>query len=192
VTALEPSTEPARAGTFETRAARLDTARRAVERIGDEPARAAGQELAAALEDHHGAVLRTIVTRLRADDRGRELLYDLVDDPEVYAALVKAGIVRASLAMRAIQVLDGIRPYLTSHNGDVELVRIDGAVAHVRLLGACQSCGSATETLRDQVAEALLENLPELHEVREVPPDTAPSATFIPLSSVSVRRPNRP
>ena len=34
-----------------------------------------------------------------------------------------------SLAMRAVQVLDGVRPYLTSHNGDVELVSIDDGVA---------------------------------------------------------------
>ena len=90
--------------------------------------------------------------------------------------------------MRAVQVLDGVRPYLTSHGGDVELVRIDQGVAYVRLLGACQSCGSATETLRDSVAEALLENLPEITGVEEVAPDSAPTSAFIPLSSVSFGR----
>jgi Fe-S cluster biogenesis protein NfuA len=173
--------------TFEVRAAQLDQARRGVERLDDE-ARVAALALADALEAHQHTVLRTIVSALRADDRGRELLYELVDDAEVYAALVKAGIVRPSLAMRAIQVLDAVRPYLTSHNGDVELVKIEDGVAHVRLLGACQSCGSATSTLRDQVAEALLENLPELHEVREVAPDTAPTTTFIPVTALSFGR----
>ena len=174
--------------TFAERAARLDAALTAVQRLGDDRARDAADELRAALDDHHAEVLRSIVTALRADDRGRELLYELVDDPEVHASLVKAGIVRPSLAMRALQVLDGVRPYLTSHNGDVELVRIDQGVAHVRLLGACQSCGSATETLRDSVANALLEHLPEITEVREVPPDAGPSTSFIPLSAVSFGR----
>ena len=116
---------PGPAGTFEERAARITTAQHAVDRL-DPEARAAAEELVAALSDHHAAVLRALVTRLRADDRGRELLYEAVDDAEVHAALVRAGIVRPSLAMRAVQVLDAVRPYLTSHNGDVELVRIEG------------------------------------------------------------------
>ncbi|MEO1063343.1 MAG: NifU family protein [Actinomycetota bacterium] len=173
--------------TFTDRAERIDSAQRAVERL-DDPARQAATTLASALEEHQASVLRTIVTRLRDDDRGRELLYELVDDAEVYTALAKAGIVRPTLAMRALQVLDGVRPYLTGHNGDVELVRIADGVAHVRLLGACQSCGSATETLRDAVADALLEHLPELEAVQEVPPDAAPTAAFIPVSSLSIRR----
>lgn len=179
-----------RPDTFETRAARLDAAQRAVERL-DPEARVVAEEYAAAVDAHVAAVLKHLVVLLRGDDRGRELLYEAVDEPEVYAALVKAGIVKPSLAMRAVQVLDGVRPYLTSHNGDVELVRIEDGIAYVRLLGACQSCGSATETLRDSVAEALLDNLPEIREVRDVPPDSAPAApqtTFIPLSSLSFGR----
>lgn len=164
--------------TFEQRAARIDAARR--DTVND--------EFVAAIEEHHAAVLRSLVARLRADDRGRELLYKALDDPEVYVALVKAGIMRPTLAMRAVQVLNGVRPYLTSHGGDVDLVKIDQGVAYVRLLGACQSCGSATETLRNSVAEALLEHLPEITDVQEVPPDTAPATTFIPLSAVSLGR----
>jgi Fe-S cluster biogenesis protein NfuA len=184
VTTTEPTTP---APTFEARAARIDAAQRAVARLEAEP-QAAAEELVAAVEAHHAAVLLLLVGRLRADDRGRELLYEVVEDPEVYAALVKAGIVKPSLAMRAVQVLDGVRPYLTSHGGDVELVRIEHGIAYVRLLGACQSCGSATQTLRDSVAEALLENLPELTGVEEVAPDSAPTSVFIPLSSVSFGR----
>jgi Fe-S cluster biogenesis protein NfuA len=187
VTTTEPTTTTLPAPTFETRAARIDAAQRAVGKLDAEP-RAAADELVAAVEAHHAAVLLSFVSLLRADGRGRELLYEAVDDPEVYAALVKAGIVKPSLAMRAVQVLDGVRPYLTSHGGDVELVRIDQGIAYVRLLGACQSCGSATQTLRDSVAEALLENLPEITGVEEVAPDSAPNTVFIPLSSVSFGR----
>lgn len=175
--------------TFEGRARRIDAATNDVERIGDDRDRAAALELAASVTALHESVLRTIVGTLRADERGRELLYELVDDPEVHAAFAKAGIVRPSLAMRAVQVLEGVRPYLTSHNGDVELVSIDEGIAHVRLLGACQGCGSSTETLRDAVAGALLEHLPELREVREAPPVGAPTETIIPVSSIGFGRP---
>ncbi|MEM1335514.1 MAG: NifU family protein [Actinomycetota bacterium] len=175
--------------TFEGRARRIEDADSAVERIESSDDRATARELADAVAGLHESVLRTIVVRLRDDERGRELLYELVDDPEVYAALAKAGIVKPSLAMRAIQVLDGVRPYLTSHNGDVELVSIDDGVAVVRLLGACQGCGSSTETLRDSVARALLDHLPELTEVREAPPVSAPTVTIIPVSSIGFGRP---
>lgn len=174
---------------FLARARAIDVASLAVERVTDDEARHAARELERSIEGFHASVLRTIVTRLRADQRGRELLYELVDDPEVYTALTKAGIVKPSLAMRAVQVLDGIRPYLTSHNGDVELVEIADGVAYVRLLGACQGCGSSTETLRDTVAEALLDHLPELTEVREAPPADAPAEVFIPVSRIGVGRP---
>ena len=186
MTTTEPTTTTT-PPTFEARAARIDAAERAVARL-DPEARAAADELVTSIEAHHAAVLLSFVTRLRTDGRGRELLYEVVDDSEVYVALVKAGIVKPSLAMRAVQVLDGVRPYLTSHGGDVELVRIDQGIAYVRLLGACQSCGSATQTLRDSVAEVLLENLPEITGVEEVAPETAPTSAFIPLSSVSFGR----
>jgi Fe-S cluster biogenesis protein NfuA len=185
----EPSTAAPEPATFEDRARRIDRASHAVERITDDEARRAARELEQAIEGFHASVLRTIVDRMRDDPRGRELLYELVDDAEVYAALVKSGIVKPSLAMRAIQVLDGVRPYLTSHNGDVELVEITDGVAYVRLLGACQGCGSSTETLRDSVAQALLDHLPELAEVREAPAAGTPTEAFIPVSQIGVGPP---
>jgi len=178
-------------GGFEQRAGRLASAQRAVSTL-DAEGQAAAAELLAAVEAHHAAVLRSVVGRLRQDERGAELLYEIVEDPEVYASLVKAGIVRPTLAMQAIQVLDGIRPYLQSHNGDVELVRIEGGTAYVRLLGACQGCGSSSTTLRDSVAEALLAHLPGIRDVEEVPPELAPSAAFVPVTALSVRRSGGP
>lgn len=185
------ASDPGDDDSFAARAARIASAGRAVDALAPED-RDAARRLVAAVESHHAAVLRAVVTRLRADDHGSELLFGIVEDPEVYASLVKAGIVRPTLAMRAVQVLDGIRPHLQSHNGDVELVRIEEGVAYVRLLGACQGCGSSTETLRDSVAEALLAHLPELHTVEELPSDSAPTTAFIPVSSVGLRRPDGP
>ena len=191
MTVTDDDTRAVAAGTvdgFTARAARLQAAERAVDAL-ESDARDAARELVATVEAHHAAVLWAVVAGLRADEYGSELLYGIVEDPEVYTSLVKAGIVRPTLAMRAVQVLDGIRPYLQSHNGDVELVRIDAGVAYVRLLGACQGCGSSTTTLRDSVAEALLAHLAEVHEVEEVPADMAPVTAFVPVSSVGVRRP---
>ena len=40
-----------------------------------------------------------------------------------------------------------------------------------------------------RVAQALLDNLPELREVQEIAPDAAPTTTFIPVSSIGIGRP---
>ncbi len=192
MTVTEKSPSPAAPSeSFEQRASRLASAARAVSALDAEGQEAAA-ELLAAVEAHHAAVLRSVVGRLRQDERGAELLYEIIENPEVYASLVKAGVLRPTLAMQAIQVLDGIRPYLESHSGDVELVRIEGGTAYVRLLGACEGCGSSSTTLRDSVAEALLAHLPGISEVEEVPPEVAPPTAFVPVTALTVRRSGGP
>jgi Fe-S cluster biogenesis protein NfuA len=174
-------------GTFEQRARRLDRARERVLALAADE-RAAAEELAGAQDEHFASVLRTIVTRLRADDRGRELLFELVDDPEVHAALVKAQIVRPSVAMRAAQAIEGVRPYIQGHGGDVELLRIEEGVAYVRLTGACQSCSASSITLRQVLTEALLTAVPEIVSVEDDRPAAATGSGLLQISPLVVEQ----
>lgn len=176
---------------FQARARRLDGARGRLATLPAD-ARAAAEELAAAQDAHFAAVLRTIVTRLREDECGRELLYELVDEPEVHAALVKAELVRPSVAMRAMQVLEGVRPYIKSHGGDVELARIEDGVAFVRLNGACQSCSASSITLREVVSEALLTNVPELVSVQDDSPGRPDGGELLQIISLLPQQPAAP
>ncbi|HEY5144402.1 MAG TPA: NifU family protein [Solirubrobacteraceae bacterium] len=177
---------------FTERARRLDAARRRAAALPEGP-REVAADLAEALDEHLASVLRTVVTQLRADERGRELLYDLVDDAEVHAALVKAGLVRQTVAMRAMQVLESVRPYITSHGGDVELVAIEDGVARVRLSGNCQGCGSSSVTMHQVIHDAMLEHVPEIHAVEDAgPPVLAPlggAAIALPMAQVPGRAP---
>ncbi len=43
----------------------------------------------------------------------------------------------AEFARRVTAALDGLRPALQSHGGDIELLGIEGRDARVRLTGAC-------------------------------------------------------
>lgn len=174
--------------TFEERAQRLDAARERLATLPDD-ARAAAEELAAAQDAHLASVLGTIVTRLRDDERGRELLFELVDDPEVQAALVKAQIVRPTVAMRTIQALEGVRPYIRSHGGDVELTRIEDGVAYVRFSGVCQSCSASNVTLQRVVSDALLETVPELTGVEDDRPAPAADSGLLQITSLLPERP---
>ena len=177
MTAPEPS--------FEELANRVDEAVAAVAGL-DEPARAAAQELQAAVEAVHRAGLVTIVRAMRADDAARAVLFELVDDPVVHLLLSLHGIVRPDPVTHANQVLETVRPQLHSHGGDVSLVRVTDGTAFVRLEGACNGCSMSSVTLRNLVEEALVEGVPAITAVEVVAAE--PSPTLIPLESLRVGR----
>ena len=59
-------------------------------------------------------------------------------------------------------VLDRIRPALQAEGGDIELIELAGAVARVRLTGACAGCPTAHVTLHMGVEAALRRLHPRL------------------------------
>jgi Fe-S cluster biogenesis protein NfuA/nitrite reductase/ring-hydroxylating ferredoxin subunit len=171
--------------TFEELAVAVDEAAKAVAELEPE-ARTAADELKAAIEAFHRPALVAMVRTLRDDPRGKELLFELVDLPEVRAVLALQGIIKADPATRAEQALNRVRPYLQSHGGDVELVRIEQGAAFVRLQGSCNGCSMSAVTLRETVEEALVADVDEVDRVEVV--EDQPTAAFIPLESVGVRR----
>lgn len=184
-----PGGPPAAAGpTFDERAAAVDTAIRAVAAL-DERSRRAAVDLQAAVEAFHRDALVTIVRTLKQDPRGKELLFDLVDDPAVHAVLALHGIVRPSLMIRANQTLESVRPYLKSHGGDVELVDVRDGIAFVRLQGSCNGCSMSAVTLREGVEEALVTGIAEITGIEVMPNE--PTEAFIPLTSIG-RKPAGP
>lgn len=64
------------------------------------------------------------------------------------------------------QVIEGIRPALQGHGGDIELVGTDeDNTVKVRLQGACQGCPGAKMTMQMGVERILKERIPEVKEV---------------------------
>ena len=170
-------------------AARVDDAARRVAEL-DGPARRAAEELRQAVEAVHRAGLTTIVRRMRADDRARELLFDLVDEPEVRMLLMLHGIIRPDPATETARVLAGLRPWLREQGADAELVAVEDGVAHVRLDGGGPACSGTTAVLRDTVERAIVDAVPAVHRVEYAP--TRPAATFIPLTAIRAGRPDAP
>lgn len=58
-----------------------------------------------------------------------------------------------------------IRPYLTSHGGDVKIHSYSGGVLSVELTGQCSGCPSAELSTRQFIAEEIYRELPEVQEV---------------------------
>jgi Fe-S cluster biogenesis protein NfuA len=67
------------------------------------------------------------------------------------------------LERRVARVLEEeVRPALQTTGGDIELVRMDGPVAIVRLSGTCGGCPSTAMTLVMGIERQVRERVPEV------------------------------
>jgi nitrite reductase/ring-hydroxylating ferredoxin subunit/Fe-S cluster biogenesis protein NfuA len=126
----------------------------------------------------HAEAFRRIIATLRADPNAVPALKEAVRDELVYAVLRHHELVKPSLQERVEAALDGVRPMLASHGGDVRLVRvIPPAAIEVRFTGACESCPASVTTFTLGVKKALEAQCPEITDVRQVKGlSSAPSA----------------
>ncbi len=178
MTAAEQQTDE-----LERLAAQVDAAAAAAQALDGE-ARSKALALKESVEAFHKAGVTKIVQRLKADPRGKELLFELVDDPLVYALFAMHGIVRPDPLTQARQRIEAVRPYMQSHGGDVELVELRDDAAYVRLHGACSGCSMSAVTLRQGVEEVLIGQVPGVARVEVLPNEPGPA--LIGLGQVGV------
>lgn len=60
---------------------------------------------------------------------------------------------------------DKIRPQLSLHNGDIELVSLEKGILRIRLLGKCSGCPSAILTTEELIGREIREAVPEITDV---------------------------
>jgi Fe-S cluster biogenesis protein NfuA len=61
-----------------------------------------------------------------------------------------------------------IRPSLSAHGGDIELVDVEDGIVKVKLRGACSGCPSSAMTLYHGVQQVLMEAMPEVKGIEQV------------------------
>ena len=139
---------------FDAAVAELNTLVETLEREGD--------ERALLLLELVDAIHRPALERVVAGDLDHPLartllsMYDLADvEPEI---LVE-------------EALDGVRGYIESHGGEVELLDVDGGEVHLRLGGACEGCAGSTMTLTRGIEQALREGYPAFERIVAHPPE---------------------
>ncbi|MEJ7691148.1 MAG: NifU family protein [Nocardioidaceae bacterium] len=93
------------------------------------------------------------------------------------------------VTLRVEQALEGVRPYLGSHGGDVELLEVtDTGVVRLRLLGSCDGCPSSSVTLKLAVEGAIEAAAPEITTIEvETPTEDAAAVTGPVISVDSLR-----
>jgi Fe-S cluster biogenesis protein NfuA len=62
-------------------------------------------------------------------------------------------------------LLDKVRPYIQMHGGDAQLLRVEGAVAYIKIFGACSSCSMASATYNKTIGPLIIKEIPEVTEV---------------------------
>ena len=69
------------------------------------------------------------------------------------------------------EVLYRLRPYLINDGGDIEFVDYKDGVCYLKFLGHCATCSLMNVTLNDGIKEALINEIPEIIDVKLVLPD---------------------
>jgi Fe-S cluster biogenesis protein NfuA/nitrite reductase/ring-hydroxylating ferredoxin subunit len=128
-----------------------------VEEIPDPETRALADDLAAAVVQLYGEGLERIFAALDEDVVGA-----LAEDGVVASLMLIHGLYPVPLETRVHQALDSVRPYLESHDGDVELLGIQDGIARLRLRGSCSGCAASRSTLELAIERALEETAPDL------------------------------
>jgi Fe-S cluster biogenesis protein NfuA/nitrite reductase/ring-hydroxylating ferredoxin subunit len=120
------------------------------------------------IEELSGEALRRLIRALKTDPAALAAMKNAVADEVVYAVLRRHDIVKASLNERVEAALEGVRPMLASHGGDVELVKVKPPSVEFRFIGACDGCPASALTFHAGVKKAVQDACPEITDIIQV------------------------
>ena len=72
---------------------------------------------------------------------------------------------KKSIEEKIIEVLDKIKPFLNNDGGDVQFIKFEDGIVYVKLLGACNGCPMADNTISDMIEYTLSFEIPEVTKV---------------------------
>ena len=92
----------------------------------------------------------------------KDIYNDLIEDSFVNGLLLIHDLHPLDLKTRLYKALEKVKPYMDSHGGSVELVRLENGVAKLRLAGNCNGCPSSSSTLELGIRQSIEEYCPDL------------------------------
>lgn len=69
---------------------------------------------------------------------------------------------------KIINIIDKIRPFLISDGGNIEYVKFEDGIVYIKMLGHCSECPMIDTTLKDSIEVAIINEVPEVTEVRNI------------------------
>lgn len=174
------TTEPA--PTFDDLARRVDELRDRVHHQ-DAAVQQLLEETLEAVTEFNRQGLIALVQLLRADERGGELLYQAVEQPEVMALFVSHGLIRTDRTLDVLKVVEQIRPYLITSSIEMSVESVRGDVAYVKF---AKGCSAPSEETKAEIMGVIRQRVPGLAGVEEV---VEPSSAFVPMASLRIGPP---
>ncbi len=176
---------------IEAQAAQIERLVAEIESFPDPTLRAKAAEMVQALLALHGAGLARIleiVAQQGGATVGARIQEAFTEDELIAHLLLLHDLHPIDVETRVAHALEGVRPYLQSHGGNVELIGIKEGVAYLRLQGHCNGCPSSTMTLKLAIEEAIHKAAPDLLGIEaEGVAEPAPKPpAFVPISTLQV------
>ncbi len=146
---------------------RIEALLQEVATFSDPQAQAVTEELLQTVLAMYGEGL-TRMLELTAEHQtaGEAIISDYANDELVSSLLLLHGLHPIDVETRITQALESVRPYLKSHGGNVELLRVHANVAYLRLQGSCNGCPSSSVTLKLAIEEAINKAAPDLERLQ--------------------------
>jgi Fe-S cluster biogenesis protein NfuA/nitrite reductase/ring-hydroxylating ferredoxin subunit len=152
---------------------------------GGAVARERAELLVREVTDLYGAALERMLDVALATDPS--LADRFAADDLVASLLLVHGLHPYGVERRVSDALDGVRPYLGSHGGDVSLLGVHDGVVRLQFQGSCKSCPSSSVTLELAVEDAVRAAAPEIESIEVVAPEKDTGSGVIPADSLLTR-----
>src|SRR6202165_3454571 len=119
---------------------------------------------------------------------GLALIDTFASDDLLSSLFLLHGLHPLDIETRIMQALDEVRPYLKSHGGNVEFVKVEDGIAYLRLEGSCHGCPGSTITLKLAIEESIYKAAPDLEGLQVEGVTEPPARPGIPVTFVPPKR----
>ena len=62
-------------------------------------------------------------------------------------------------------IIEKLRPFLINDGGNIEFIKYEDNIVYIKMLGACANCQMLDLTLKDGIAAAIINEVPEVIDV---------------------------
>ena len=66
------------------------------------------------------------------------------------------------------EIIEKLRPFLINDGGNIEFIEYKDGICYIRFTGSCASCPMKQMTLNEGIKEALINEIPEITDVKLV------------------------
>ena len=151
---------------FQAKLQRLDSLIQGLERLADPAARAQAREVVQSLLELHGIGLERILDHVaEGGEPGIDAIRACGRDEVAGGLLLLHGLHPLGTEERVLLAIEQVRPQLSSHGCEAELLDVRDGVARLRLVMSGHGCPSSTRTMRQTIEEAVMGRAPDLLSV---------------------------